>query len=133
MRGEELKALRKQTRLTQGQLGEIVGLTAAYIGELERSEKRIDTRLAGRLNAALRTRIDISYSNALKGWTVAVTAPIPAGSGPPGRRHMVIGKYPDAEEAKDVAEELKATTEKGAQIYIYPRVTPPNTTNTSGF
>jgi transcriptional regulator with XRE-family HTH domain len=130
--GERLKLLRKERRLTQAQAGELLGLSAAYIGELERGEKVIDARLLRRINDALRTRIDVSFSEGLGGWTVSVSAPIGSGGGPPGRRHTVIGKYADLPEAKGVAEHIAANRELGARIIVYPRATPATTTNPSG-
>src|SRR5438132_8685529 len=92
--GARLKALRKTQRLTQSQAGELLGFSAAYIGELERGEKKIDARLQRRISDTIRPRIDVSFSEGLGGWTVSISGPVGGnGSGPPGRRHTVVGKY----------------------------------------
>lgn len=132
MKGARLREIRRATGLKQGQVGELVGLTGAYIGELERGEKAMDARLARRLLDALFTRVDVSYSRALIGWTVSITAPIPAGHGPPGRSHEVIAKYETAEEANARAEQIKREI-VAARVVFHPPPCPPSTTNNSGF
>jgi transcriptional regulator with XRE-family HTH domain len=44
MQGDELKALRKRAGLTQAELGDALDLTGAYVGEMERGEKKIERR-----------------------------------------------------------------------------------------
>ena len=132
MKGARLREIRRATGLKQGQVGELVGLTGAYIGELERGEKAIEVRLARRLKDALFTRVDVSYSRALIGWTVSITTPIPAGQGSPGRRHEVIAKYDTPEEANSRAEQIKREI-VAARVDFHPSSCPPSTTNNSGF
>src|SRR3569623_3157449 len=91
--GKRLRDLRKQSKLTQGEAAEALGISGAYLGEVERGEKAIDFRLAQRIDDALRTRIDVAYSEALAGWTVSITTIIRRGPGQrPGRRHEVLAK-----------------------------------------
>lgn len=44
MQGTDLKALRKRAGMTQAEFGEALGITGAYVGEMERGEKTIDAR-----------------------------------------------------------------------------------------
>lgn len=132
MQGSKLKALRKEHGLKQHQLADILGLSAAYIGELEREEKTIDARLAKRIGDLVFTGIDISYSDALGGWTVTVSAPIPAGDGPPGRRHAVVAKHDTEDEAVAHARRLMATTEPFASLKVHRRWTEPSVTDLGG-
>jgi len=122
MQGDQLRELRKHSKLTQGEAAEALGISAAYWGELEREEKFIDTRLAQRISDALQTRIDVSYSEGLAGWTVAITTVLRHGPGQrPGRRHEVLAKYPTEEEARERAEAVKADREPLARIVVHPR------------
>jgi transcriptional regulator with XRE-family HTH domain len=131
MDAEELRELRKLNKLTQSDVAELVGLSGAYVGELERREKKIDARLGRRINDVLRTRIDIAYSEALAGWTVSVTSPVSNGRGTiPGRRHVVVAKYDTLGDAETRANDIRDRYERGARIVIYPRREPlPSTTN----
>jgi transcriptional regulator with XRE-family HTH domain len=131
MRGSQLKELRKASGLTQAHVAQLLGLTAAYIGELEREEKRIDPRLAGRIKAHIPARIDVGYSRALSGWTVTLVTPNPAGA-TPGRAHEVMGRYEGKEEALAVAETMKVNDFPFASISVHDN-RPPNTTNPNGF
>ena len=44
MQGEELKAARKALSLTQGAFADALGLTATFVGLMERGEKPIERR-----------------------------------------------------------------------------------------
>ncbi|WP_439540866.1 helix-turn-helix domain-containing protein [Sphingomonas sp.] len=124
--GERLRTLRKHSSLTQGEAAEALGISAAYWGELERGEKPIDVRLRQRIDDALRTRIDVSYSEALGGWTVSLTTVLRAGPGQrPGRRHEVIAKYADLEDAEARAKDVRDDREPFARIMVHPRRQPP--------
>lgn len=46
MQGEELKALRKASGRTQGELAEAIGLTSTYVGMMERGVAPIEPRTA---------------------------------------------------------------------------------------
>lgn len=46
MQPSDLRALRKSAKMTQAELGEAIGLTQGYIGEMERGEKPIEKRTA---------------------------------------------------------------------------------------
>lgn len=46
MQGSELKALRQQAGMSQGQLDEALGLTPGYVGKMERGDKPIEKRTA---------------------------------------------------------------------------------------
>lgn len=130
--GKRLRDLRKGAKLTQGEAAEALGISGAYLGELERGEKPIDLRLWQRIDDALRTRIDVAYSDALAGWTVSITTVMRAGPGQrPGRRHEVLAKYGTEEEARERAETVKAEREPFARIMHHRRSEgPPVTTAT---
>jgi transcriptional regulator with XRE-family HTH domain len=123
--GERLRQLRKHAKLTQGEAAEALGISGAYWGELERGEKPIDLRLSQRIDDALRTRIDVSYSEALAGWTVSLTTVLRAGPGQrPGRRHEVIAKYAELEDAEARARDVRDDREPFARIMVHPRREP---------
>ena len=61
--GQRLRALHKQRRLSQEQLGERSGLSGKFIGEVERGEKSISLdslyRVAVALKVPLRDLVDV--------------------------------------------------------------------------
>lgn len=99
MQGDELRSARKVLNLTQAEFGKALGITAAYVGELERGEKTIDPRTA---HAAMhlverRTKLDISFNEQL-GWLITLN------SYEGNRRvHTVMKSKPTLEEAKEFA------------------------------
>lgn len=119
MQADDIRQLRKRTKWTQAEAAEALGISTAYLGELERGEKTtITPGLARRIYDVLCTRLDVSYSTALAGWTVSVTRPA---EGRPGRVHYVVGKYDTVKEAERRAEDLAQKEAIGARIHIHPR------------
>lgn len=58
-----------------------------------------------RMNEALRTRIDVTYSRPLKGWLVTINRPM---RGVAGRAHEILGKFDDRAAAETAAHRLAA-------------------------
>jgi len=77
MQGDELRALRKAEKgVTMGDLAGDLGITAAYLGELERGEKTIDPRtaLAAQVAIAKRTIARLAADPAMAGALTALKA-----------------------------------------------------------
>lgn len=103
MQGEELKALRMHAELTQAELGEMLGVSTTFVGLMERGEAPVSDRTENMISALLKTRIDLSYSDAVGKWVVALTRP---GKPPVGREHYLVAAKPTLEEARAVADNL---------------------------
>lgn len=69
-----------------------------------------------RMNEALRTRVDVTYSRALKGWLVSVNRPT---EGIAGRAHHIIGKFPNRDEAIEAAEAAAAKEAGNAKVKVW--------------
>ena len=102
MQGDELKELRRQAGWTQTRMAEAIGMSANYLAMMERGEKAIERRIEHLIDAFARTRIDVSYSEALDKWVVAVTTP---GTTFAGRAHHLIAAKPTKSEAMKIARE----------------------------
>lgn len=87
MTGKELKHLRTQAGLTQAELAQVLGMTTTFVGLMERGEAPVAHRTEVVVDAMLRERIDVSHSEAVKGWIVAVTRP---GKPPASREHHLL-------------------------------------------
>lgn len=87
MNGEELKTLRKQAGLTQTEMADLLGLTQTYVGLMERDKAPIAARTRHAVDGLLRERIDVSYSEAIDRWIVAITKP---GKIPASREHHLL-------------------------------------------
>jgi len=70
-----------------------------------------------RMNEALRTRVDVAYSQAVNGWLVSVNRPI---AGVAGRAHDIIGKFKTPEEARNAADHAAAREPGNAKVAIWP-------------
>lgn len=92
----DLKEFRTALGLTQQALADKLGMSRKSVVEMENGGK-IEPRTISHLEA-LRPRIDVAYSKALNGWTVAVTSSFKAG-GTPGRMHYIAGRFDTEDEA----------------------------------
>ena len=68
-----------------------------------------------RMNDALRTRVDVAYSRAVKGWLVTLVQPT---KGVAGRSHHIIESFDTCEEAKEKAEEVAAAQPGDVQVFV---------------
>jgi transcriptional regulator with XRE-family HTH domain len=96
MTGDELRKLRTQAGLTQAELAKLLKMTATFVGLMERGEADVAHRTEVVIDAMLRERIDVSYSEAVHGWIVAVTRP---GKPPASREHHLLAVKPTKEAA----------------------------------
>lgn len=101
MQAEELKAIRERAKWTQAQMAEAIGVTPNYYAAMERGERAIERRTVQMIEAFALARIDVSYSEALDKWVVAVITP---GKTFAGREHHLIAAEATQAEAKKVAE-----------------------------
>jgi len=69
-----------------------------------------------RMNDALRTRVDVAYSQAVRKWVVSVNRPI---AGVAGRVHDIVGAYPGREEARSEAERAAAREPGNARVVVW--------------
>ena len=97
MQGEELKALRKEAGLTQAGLGQILHLTPAYVGEMERGEKVIEPRTADLAREKLERRAIVGTFR--EKYVVVLTQPTPEGRRSHSMRPDSYGSYAEAEAA----------------------------------
>lgn len=102
MQHDELRELRGQARWTQARMAEALGVSANYYALMERGEKPIERRTELQIDAMARTRIDTSYSEALKKWVVAIITP---GVTFAQREHHLIAAKASKSEASVVANE----------------------------
>ena len=102
MRDDELREVRRAAGWTQARMAEALGLSSNYYALLERGEKPIERRIEQLIDAFARTRIDLSYSEALDKWVVAVTTP---GVTSNAREHHLIAAKGDRAEALRIASE----------------------------
>lgn len=100
MQGDELKALRKQAGLTQIELAKVLDLSPTWVGQMERGDVAIEPRTEKVIDGLIRTRIDVSYSEALGKWVVAIIKP---GATFAGREHHLIAAKPTEHEAREIA------------------------------
>lgn len=100
VQGDELKELRRQAGWTQARMAEAIGVTPNYLALIERGEKPIERRIEQLIDAFARVRIDVSYSEALAKWVVAVTTP---GTTFAQREHHLIAAKASKAEALHVA------------------------------
>lgn len=56
--GHRIRNLRKKQGITQEQLAEGIGVSASFVGHIERGEKKCSLDTAGRLAVYLKTTID---------------------------------------------------------------------------
>jgi transcriptional regulator with XRE-family HTH domain len=100
MKGGELKALRQQAGMTQARAAEALGVSANFLAMMERDERPIERRTEQAIDALLRTRIDLSFSEALNKWVVAVIKPAAHFA---GREHHLVAAKADKSEAQAIA------------------------------
>jgi hypothetical protein len=74
-----------------------------YLAQLERGDRDIEQRIERLIEAFARKRIDVSYSEALGKWVVAVTTP---GTTFAEREHYLIAAKATEDEAKKIAHSL---------------------------
>lgn len=71
-----------------------------------------------RMNDALRTRIDVTWSDAVKGWLVSVNRPI---AGVAGRGHEIVGKFDSQQAAEDRAYLLAEREPGNPRVVVWPK------------
>ncbi|MGZ8285368.1 MAG: helix-turn-helix domain-containing protein [Allosphingosinicella sp.] len=103
MQGSELKELRRQAGWTQARMAEALGVSPNYLAQMERDEKPIERRTELQIDALARTRIDVSYSEALGKWVVAVIKP---GVTFAQREHHLVAAKKEKHDAFQVAKAL---------------------------
>lgn len=100
MHAEELKAIRLKAGWTQARMAEALGVTPNYLAMMERAEKPIERRTEQLIDAFARKRIDVSFSEALGKWVVAVTTPSTTFA---GREHHLVAAKTSKAEAQKIA------------------------------
>jgi transcriptional regulator with XRE-family HTH domain len=103
MQADELGELRRRAGWTQVRMAEAIGVSPNYLAMMERGEKPIERRIEQLIDAFARTRIDVSFSDALKKWVVAVTKP---GVTFVGREHHLVAAEATKAEATKIAKRL---------------------------
>ncbi len=105
MQGDELKAIRKAAGLTQAEMGELLGVSTTIVGQMERDAVDIPKRTELAIDGMARERIDVSYSEAIGKWIVAVTKP--AKSPAAREHHLLAAKATQTEAVQRATEEHK--------------------------
>jgi hypothetical protein len=90
-----------------------LGVSSNYYAQMERGEKEIERRTAIQIDSLVKTRIDVSYSDALEKWVVVITKP---GTSFAGRAHYVIAAKPTEHEAREIAQAEWEKTGKFAML-----------------
>ena len=100
MTAAALRDIRKQAGLTQAQFAEVLHLSPAFVGEMERGEKAIEPRTADLAVWSLNHRVTVGTFG--DRFVVILSEPI---RGVPGRSHRVMpGTYGKCLEAEAAAE-----------------------------
>jgi transcriptional regulator with XRE-family HTH domain len=90
MQGKDLKRVRKALALKQGEFGELLGMSAGYIGELERGEKTIDAKLEAAVKHIAEENEPLRVFVAGMGENYFILLSEKATGGKPGRVHFVL-------------------------------------------
>ena len=118
LQAEELKTIRIKAAWTQSQMAKALGVTPNYLAMMERGEKPIEPRTELLIDALARKRIDVSFSDALGKWVVAITKPsINFG----GREHHLIAAKASKNEAQKIAQELCEADDNVPMLIIRER------------
>jgi transcriptional regulator with XRE-family HTH domain len=100
MTGAGLRDIRKQAGLTQAQFAQVLHLSPAFVGEMERGEKAIEPRTADLARWSLNRRVSVGTFG--DRFVVILSEPI---RGVPGRSHRIMpGTHSHYHEAEAAAE-----------------------------